>query len=289
MDGKFTTIHGAVVFILVLFLFCLVVQAAPSGKRIPEITIREWVTQDPPNLKDMTGTVYVVEFWATWCAPCVKSIPHLISLYDKYRDDGLEFISLSQDKSTETVRRFVAEKSINYHVAIDKGSVNWFEIRGYPTIVLVDHQGREAWRGHPWDGDFEKAIKTALAKAPPPLLIGVELGPFSDLKKELAGGKGFARAYEKIRSNISSTNAETKAAAQAIILAIDRGISKKADEAAALSGEDPVAALNIYAGLIKRYDGVEVVKGAKAAYARIQNDPGLKRQLLAKRPVPVEE
>ena len=135
------------------------------GTRAPDITIRKWVTSNPPDLNKMSNRIYVVEFWATWCPPCVKGIPHLIELSNKYKRSGVEFISLSQDRSESELRRFVEQKRIPYHVAMDYGSTDTFRIQCYPTAVVVDHRGVIVWRGMPSSLDFEKAIKKAVAAA----------------------------------------------------------------------------------------------------------------------------
>ena len=136
------------------------------GKNAPDITIRKWMTADPPDIDKMAGSVYIVEFWAMWCSPCVRNIPHLIELNNKYKDKGVQFIALSQDKSEEELRTFLRNKKINYHVAIDNGTTDSFKIKCYPTIFVVDHKGLILWRGMPSNLDFEKAIKKAVAAAP---------------------------------------------------------------------------------------------------------------------------
>jgi len=220
-------------------------------KSAPEITIREWITENPPTGGDLAGRVYVVEFWATWCHACVKSIPDLIALNSKYGESGLEFIALSQDKSAEKVRRFVRDKGINYAVAIDNGTTDWFGVSGYPTVVVVNHEGKVVWQGYPWSCEFEKAISKAIEAAPPPLLADVDLGPFNHLRKSLFGGSKFGAAYREIRLWGSRKNrCEKSAVAKRIIETIDRRISQKTGQANRLRSKDPLQAYNIYADIV---------------------------------------
>ncbi len=135
------------------------------GEKAPDIFVKEWVTQNPPQVKNLDGKVYAVEFWATWCSPCVKNIPHLKQLNKKYQDDGLVMIALSQDRSTKKVKKMVEDKKINYNVAMDKGSVDWYKVKSYPTAYVIDHKGKVTWQGFPWKQDFEKAIAMALKKS----------------------------------------------------------------------------------------------------------------------------
>jgi thiol-disulfide isomerase/thioredoxin len=162
---------GKVVIFLAIALLCGSCWAGNLvGKDAPGLTIREWITSNPPDVKNLRDHVYVVEFWATWCAPCRESVPHLIKLADKYRGNGVLFISLSADKSTDKVRKFVDKKGINYNVAIDNGTADIFEITGYPTAFVINHKGKVIWQGIPREDKFEQAINKAVKDAQPPMV-----------------------------------------------------------------------------------------------------------------------
>lgn len=275
------------VFLAVVSLGGICGAGGLVGTNAPEITIQEWITKNPPSLEALAGRVYVLEFWATWCHSCVQSIPHLITLSNKYREKGLELIALSQDKSAEKVRRFVLKRGINYAVAIDDGTSDWFGIKGYPTMVVVNHMGKVVWCGYPWSREFETAIEAAILAGPPPLLVGIDLGPFSYLREPLRGGSGFAKAYHKIELFIdNSEEPESSAVARQIIERIDERIFEKIREADRLRPREPVRAYNIYADIAGKYYGIEVVEPAKAAYLELQRCREVKRYLsLSKRAV----
>ena len=153
------------VLVLVLFVTGGVSISGKAAPDAPEITIREWITANNPDVSTTRGKVLLLDFWATWCSPCVRGVPKLIELNNKYKDQGMELIALSQDKSTEIVRQFVEDKNINYHVAIDNGTADWYDIKGYPTMVVVDAAGKITWKGYPWQPGLENAIKKALKES----------------------------------------------------------------------------------------------------------------------------
>jgi len=271
-----------VIFLLALLVCGSCPGGSLVGKDAPEITIREWITENPPDLKKLDGTVYVVEFWATWCRPCVENVSHLIELCNKFRGTGLEIIGLSEDKSAQKVRKFIREKGINYHIAIDNGSADWFGVTGYPTVMLVNHNGKVVWDGYPWDLDFERAVTKAVAAGPPPLLAGVDLGRFAYLRKELWGGGGFVKAYQQIEWCVENGgNPDDRQLAKSIVETIDSKIAEKISRAKKLCSKDPLRALAICADIIYRYDGIDAAKPAKAAYLELKNHKTVRSRILA--------
>jgi len=98
------------------------------------------------KLSSLKGKVVLIDFWATWCGPCVYEIPGFIKLYDKYNEKGLEIIGLSVDRDRKAVVDFVKKRGVNYTVAFADGEIqeNYGGIRGIPTTFFVDREGRIA-------------------------------------------------------------------------------------------------------------------------------------------------
>ena len=83
------------------------------GSKAPELDIEHWVQDGNGKFKPVTefkkGNVYIVEFWATWCGPCIASMPHIVETQKKYADKGVQIVSIS-DEDLETVDKFLERK-----------------------------------------------------------------------------------------------------------------------------------------------------------------------------------
>ena len=104
-----------------VLLTVLSTLAAELGDPAAALQVIEWVKGKPVDIASGKGkTIYVVEFWATWCPPCRESIPHLSELQKKFKDKGVVIVGVSGEKS-EAVTNFVAKmgSKMDYTVAID--------------------------------------------------------------------------------------------------------------------------------------------------------------------------
>lgn len=119
------------------------------------------------QLSDYRGKVVLINFWATWCPPCVKEIPDLVELQTSYGDRGLVILGISLDRNPDRVLQpFIDKYKINYPILLDDGRVakNYGGITGIPTTFLVDREGiiRNQYVGLRPKRVFEAAIKELL-------------------------------------------------------------------------------------------------------------------------------
>lgn len=117
-------------------------EKTTSAGLAPDFTLKSLDGREI-TLSQLKGKVVVLDFWATWCAPCRESIPHLIQLYNNYRENGLELIGVDVDKGdAETVRRFVDSMNIPYPIVVaSEEVVRNYRVSGIPATILIDKKG----------------------------------------------------------------------------------------------------------------------------------------------------
>lgn len=176
---KHRVIVGAVLTAIVL----LSSAGLPSHARAAETVASEtstkgaegaaapaWSLQDlegrPLTSADFKGKVVVVDFWATWCGPCVAEIPGYIELQNKYRDQGVVFVGLSLDAGPDIVRKFVKARKINYLVGMADDDVQaaFGGFEAIPTTFVINREGRIHHKktGSASKEDFEAILKPLL-------------------------------------------------------------------------------------------------------------------------------
>ena len=95
------------------------------------------------TLSGLRGKVVLVNFWATWCPPCRKEMPDLNTLYQRFQNQGLVILAIS-DEDEKTVSPFITERKISYPVLLDPGrKVNeLFQVEGIPKSFVYDRDGK---------------------------------------------------------------------------------------------------------------------------------------------------
>lgn len=125
-----------------LFSHCAEEKKTSSGLA-PDFTLKTLAGKEI-TLSQLKGKVVVLDFWATWCAPCQQSIPHLIQLYKDYKESGFVLIGMSVDRGdVEVVRRYIESMDIPYPIlTTPEEVVRRYRVTGIPATFLIDKEGK---------------------------------------------------------------------------------------------------------------------------------------------------
>lgn len=128
----------------------------PAGSSAPPLRLErsaggEW------TLEALRGRLVLLNFWATWCQPCIEELASLQGLHRELDGEGLSVVTVAVDDDGEALRRFVRARGLELTVLHDPGgrlAAAAYRVRGYPTTFFIDRQGvvREVYTGPAqWD------------------------------------------------------------------------------------------------------------------------------------------
>ncbi len=151
------------------WLASLSCAAQPSrvGDEAPPLHASKWLNWqgDAPSLESLKGRVVLLEFWGTWCGPCVRAMPGIQKLHDRYSNRGLTVLAISYEAEA-VIQPFLTKNAFTMPVGsdTDKKTISAYPIKGWPTTVVIGKDGKIAHVGSPYDA--EEAVEKALGLEP---------------------------------------------------------------------------------------------------------------------------
>ena len=124
--------------------FTSVAMTLEKGELAPVFVLPDIQEGNPAiALAALKGKTVYVDFWASWCAPCLRSLPQINELYAEYKDRGFEVIAINVDDPIEDGRDFLLDTPLDYLIAADTDNavLNQYGVIGMPTSFLIDPQG----------------------------------------------------------------------------------------------------------------------------------------------------
>jgi thiol-disulfide isomerase/thioredoxin len=149
-----------------------------DNEAAPELIIKEWLDKKPIKLSDLRGKVVLVDFWATWCGPCIKNFPKLRQLRAKYKNKGFEIIGItrlygeigdkevSEEKEIAFLREFKRRFQLSYPIAVHDTSENHskYGVESIPSVFLLDKMGRVRYINVGSSRQVDKEIEEMIIK-----------------------------------------------------------------------------------------------------------------------------
>ena len=130
--------------IVTLNLFSATLFALEEGDKIPDFDLAS-IYEGQPNiaLSNLEGKTLYIDFWASWCAPCITSLPQYNDLYKKYKQDGLEIIAINVDNPIEDGLDFLIDTPLDFLIPQDPegDAAELFGVIGMPSSYLISPEG----------------------------------------------------------------------------------------------------------------------------------------------------
>lgn len=143
-----------------------------SGNRLLDFALND-LNGQPFRFREQRGRLVLIDFWGTWCTPCMQSLPYLVDLQRRYGSQGLEVIGIAYEEGNSPDRvdrvRFVrTRQGLNYKVLVGEGDncpvLTKLNVASFPTLLLVDETGEIVWRAEGLNGKSKAQLEAEIRR-----------------------------------------------------------------------------------------------------------------------------
>jgi thiol-disulfide isomerase/thioredoxin/outer membrane protein assembly factor BamD (BamD/ComL family) len=285
---NFQTIAG----LITLCVLSGVVRADVKVGDKPPLHFKAFNSQNTIDLADLKGKIVVVDFWATWCGPCMGEASHMVAVNQKYADKGLQFIGISLDEDPSALKKVIAEKNFTWPMSFEgKGWEGTFPkswgVNGIPQTFIIGPDGEVLWRGHP--AQIDEPLATAF-KEHPPQLVDPKILEQAKTALEQANTQLADQQPAKAMKSLAGIPPEAKADADFAAKLAETTTKLLEYGNAQLTSIDPLIDSQQYTAAIQKlrdlsavFTGTPVSVSAKKKLNELGSNPKVKQQLEAEK------
>ena len=283
-----------ILVIVVSFLLLTATLADAAGVNIGDKPTLKFNAADGRHidLAQLHGKMVIVDFWATWCGPCMKEAPHMVEINQKYADKGLQMIGISLDVDLNSMKTVAAQKGFTWPMACDgrqweSAYAQSWGVQSIPRTFLISPDGEVLWVGHPAliDDELEKAFKEHPPQLVDPKTLAAANQSLDNAAAALESGKT-ADAFKAMGGIPEEAAKDPGVAERQKKLATDlqaAGDKVLADAEASISAKDYAKAAGTLRDLSKSLSGTELAKKAQAKLDALLKDPAARAAIDAQK------
>ena len=139
-NNKFTKLFGLLALSLIIFSVSASAQTKTAVKTLPDLKL-ETIGGEKWSLYEQRGNIVLLNFWATWCAPCREEIPDLIKISDKYKTKNLKIVGVNVDsEDMDLVNKFIKDFKMDYTVLLTVPGSLLAQQKSVPMTLLIDEE-----------------------------------------------------------------------------------------------------------------------------------------------------
>lgn len=178
---------------------------APGGVKAGDKPVIQWATTTGQRVdaEALKGYIIIVDFWATWCGPCMAEADHMVKLSKEYGPKGVQIVGVSLDDSAADMAKAASRVGFTWPQVCDGGGwkspvAKAWGVRSIPATFILSPEGEVVWRGHP--GNIDKPLADAVAKYPTVAAQRAQAMETVDQAEKLLADKSFDQAMAKLES-----------------------------------------------------------------------------------------